>query len=243
MYDICNTKRITIGRVGENMVKQLQFNMTEWDNDPDLKDANYIMLYQRPEEDYVYQPYMITNKDDHSFTWLVTTVDTGIEGSGVCEIQALDGNTGALKKSTTIVCVINSAMTWDRSSDVPDALRGWAERLAQREAEVIKMISESKQTVTDLIAQANEAIRVQQLEVIEEQDGWVELHGMYAAVNEYYPIGSYYSTESLLDPSVLFGGRWEKVSKGVLYADEEKYAGETGGQESVVLTKENLPKQ
>ena len=62
MYKLCDTKRITIGRVGESLVKQIVFDITEW-FDEGLQDATYILKYVRPGETTMYQPYISIDRE------------------------------------------------------------------------------------------------------------------------------------------------------------------------------------
>ena len=58
-----------------------------------------------------------------------------------------------------------------------------------------------------------------------------------------YPVGSVYiSFNNKADPSVLFGGTWERIRNRFLWAATENgVMGETGGEESHTLTVEEMP--
>lgn len=57
-----------------------------------------------------------------------------------------------------------------------------------------------------------------------------------------YPIGSYYWSSSNISPSNIFGGSWTKINGRFLFAsDNSHYVGETGGQERVTLTINEIP--
>lgn len=56
-----------------------------------------------------------------------------------------------------------------------------------------------------------------------------------------HPVGSYYWSSELIDPSILFGGTWEQVKDRFIYAAGAKSVGETGGAESHVLTVDEIP--
>ena len=59
-----------------------------------------------------------------------------------------------------------------------------------------------------------------------------------------YPIGSIYTSRENTNPSTLFGfGTWEQISGKFILAANEKYpVDDTGGFETVTLSKEHLPK-
>lgn len=57
-----------------------------------------------------------------------------------------------------------------------------------------------------------------------------------------HPVGSYYWSSDDTDPSELFGGTWTQIKDRFVYAlGDTGDAGDTGGSETVTLTKANLP--
>lgn len=57
-----------------------------------------------------------------------------------------------------------------------------------------------------------------------------------------YPVGSLYMSVSLVDPSVLFGGTWERIKDTFLLSAGDTYnAGSTGGEATHILTSNELP--
>lgn len=58
-----------------------------------------------------------------------------------------------------------------------------------------------------------------------------------------YPVGAIYMSASSTSPASLFGGTWEQIQNRFLLAAGSSYtAGDTGGEASVTLTKEQMPK-
>lgn len=58
-----------------------------------------------------------------------------------------------------------------------------------------------------------------------------------------YPIGAIYISVDETNPTQLFGGTWEQIKDTFLLACGNKYiAGNTGGEETHVLTNNELPK-
>ena len=58
-----------------------------------------------------------------------------------------------------------------------------------------------------------------------------------------YPVGAVYISASSTSPASLFGGTWEQIQNRFLLAAGSSYtAGNTGGEASVTLTKEQMPK-
>lgn len=58
-----------------------------------------------------------------------------------------------------------------------------------------------------------------------------------------YPVGSVYMSVNSTDPSVLFGGTWERLKDRFLLAAGDSYTnGATGGEANHTLTEEEMPK-
>lgn len=61
-------------------------------------------------------------------------------------------------------------------------------------------------------------------------------------INQVYPIGSIYMTVNNVDPSLIFGGRWEKIQDKFLLASGATYNnGATGGEANHTLTINEMP--
>lgn len=56
-----------------------------------------------------------------------------------------------------------------------------------------------------------------------------------------YPVGSVYISAIDTDPAMLFGGTWEKIHDSFLLASGSRQIGATGGEETHMLTLEELP--
>lgn len=61
-------------------------------------------------------------------------------------------------------------------------------------------------------------------------------------LSKVYPVGSIYMSLSSTDPKTLFGGTWERLKDRFLLAAGDRYsAGETGGEATHTLTKDEMP--
>lgn len=57
-----------------------------------------------------------------------------------------------------------------------------------------------------------------------------------------HPVGAYYWSSELIDPSILFGGTWEQVKdRFVLAAGGSYWVGETGGEATHTLSYNEMP--
>lgn len=73
-----------------------------------------------------------------------------------------------------------------------------------------------------------------------------ELANLTALVNnllgKIYPVGSVYVSVNETDPSVLFGGTWERLKDHFLLASGDRFAaGEMDGEEVVILNEDQIP--
>lgn len=58
-----------------------------------------------------------------------------------------------------------------------------------------------------------------------------------------YPVGSIYMSMNATDPSVLFGGTWERIKDRFVLAAGDSYAsGATGGEATHTLTVNEMPR-
>ena len=63
-----------------------------------------------------------------------------------------------------------------------------------------------------------------------------------AVVERDHPVGSLYISENSTSPAELYGGTWERIEgKFIMGASDTYPAGATGGEESVKLTRKNIP--
>lgn len=73
-------------------------------------------------------------------------------------------------------------------------------------------------------------------------DEWLYLYEIIKKdiINISHPVGSIYISTNDINPNVLFGGVWERVSKGCLYCcDDGEEAGTYGGSNKITV--DNLP--
>ena len=60
--------------------------------------------------------------------------------------------------------------------------------------------------------------------------------------NKVYPVGSLYWSSKNTDPSTLFGGTWERITDKFIWAmSDSATVNDTGGNDSVTLSEDNLP--
>lgn len=116
-----NSPPIELGHQGENLATTIQFDVTAWAEA--YGDGSVVLLNQRKNE----TPYpVVVEKEDNIVTWNVTNVDTGIAGTGWCELQYYVGN--VLAKSDKWRTITKEAL--GESGDVPEPWEGFLDEVA-----------------------------------------------------------------------------------------------------------------
>lgn len=70
----------------------------------------------------------------------------------------------------------------------------------------------------------------------------MEANNLETDFDAIYPIGSFYFTESNVNPSTLFGGSWEQIKDKFILSCGDKYSnGSTGGEENHTLNIDEMP--
>lgn len=68
--------------------------------------------------------------------------------------------------------------------------------------------------------------------------------GTFDPLNMFYPVGSYYETsDTSFDPNTAWGGTWSLETEGLVHigAGSTYSVGDTGGEETHTLTKDEMP--
>ena len=118
--------------------------------------------------------------------------------------------------------------------------------------EIVKVTARTADLCTIVRAQDNtQALNFPQGSTVEQRVTAGSLNDIVSTLVEeirsvpssIYPVGSIYMSMNATDPSVLFGGSWDKLEDGrVLIGANDTYAvGSTGGKFTHVLTTDELP--
>lgn len=237
MYDIDTLARLDLGRQGENATKPIEINMRPWR--AEFPGASFVLMNVRPEET---QPYAAASGSDDVLTWLVMAADVEIEGSGYCEVRCIVDE--KVKKSRIIKTLVHEAIISDETEHPPAPVEGWADELAKTQANAMNAVRAATEAAENIVKMANDLIEVERLEAIEEEEGYVELRGTYSPIAaDRFPVGSIWMTEAPVDPGTIFGGLWEKIVDRVVIGSGVRHAGDTGGNESIMLTMDQLPEE
>ena len=142
---------ITIGRVGENNFRTIQIDMTEWMKD--MPDGVPSIIVIRPGESDKDAYIADTAFTDNLLTWVITSSDTGREGTGTIQIWLEESDEGqVVKRSKSIIAAtrIYESITGD-STTVPAPQEPWMEQMTSLKTQTVtaKNAAESAQEAAE----------------------------------------------------------------------------------------------
>lgn len=120
-------KQLTIGKQGENKATSVQFNVKPW---LDMWPGATIALAVQPPTGDAY-PAVVTTADGIT-TWVITSADTAVPGTGKCELRVLLND--VVKKSATYITFVAESFT--ASGEAPDPVTDWIEDAQAKLGEV-----------------------------------------------------------------------------------------------------------
>ena len=123
---------LKIGKLGENNVVYIDFDVTEWHNT--LGDGQVTGFFKRRGESEAYP--LILSTTGNTSTLTVTNVETLKTGLNQMEIDYVDPDGNYLAKTNTIV--VDVAKTLTDSTDAPDPYESWLDKLAQLAAQTLQ---------------------------------------------------------------------------------------------------------
>ena len=115
---------IPLGRQGENLARQILFDVSDWETEYGLGVVELIA--QRPGEA---QPYPVAvHRNGTIVTWDVSSTDTEMPGdSGKCELRYYVGE--VLAKSKTWQTWVETAMDTPSETAPPEPEQGWVNKV------------------------------------------------------------------------------------------------------------------
>ena len=138
---------IRLGRVGENEVTQVQFDLSELIKD--YGDGTVTLMAKRSQDTDAYP--VATTRNNTKMSWLVTSGDTAYKGQGKCELFWYVGN--ALAKSIVFVTIVEPDIG-GVGEEPPQPYEPWIKAL---EDEMDEKIGTAQQAVTDAKGYADAA--------------------------------------------------------------------------------------
>ena len=115
---------LVLGRQGENLVRQIAFDLSDWEMEYGPGIAELIFLRNREELPYP----VVAERDGASLVWTVTAADTECPGErGRCELRYYVGD--VLAKSQVWTTRVIPAIPTPIAETPPEAERGWVEQV------------------------------------------------------------------------------------------------------------------
>lgn len=161
---------LKIGKLGENNVVYIDFDVTEWHNT--LGDGQVTGFFKRRGESEAYP--LILSTTGNIATLTVTNVETLKTGLNQMEIDYVDPDGNYLAKTNTIVVDVAKSLT--DSTDAPDPYESWLDKLAQLAAQTLKnaqrcgeYVQQAQDMYDNVIAFVNQSKR----EITEEKQSQI----------------------------------------------------------------------
>lgn len=149
-----NLANLILGRKGENLARQVVFDLSAWvaEYGPGIAE----LIYQRPGDA---APYLVAAvREDDTLVWTLTATDTDCSGDyGHCELRWYVGD--LLAKSNTWRTWVESAMDTPSETAPPKTEQGWVDQVvavgasAKASAEAAKADADRAEAIAQEVAQ------------------------------------------------------------------------------------------
>lgn len=124
IYVTPKTKRIDLGKQGENLARKIIFNLSELVS-IDVPDTYTVILLHKRNKDENPYPVSIT-QDGTTITWNPTSTDTGHAGYGEAELQIYVDT--VLAKSITYETYVTPSL--EAPGETPEPYQSWVNEIA-----------------------------------------------------------------------------------------------------------------
>ena len=153
---VANNKSFGIGRRGENIARQIVFDLSDFV--AEYGEGTPELIFQRPIDD---KPYPVAAvRDGSTLLWTVTDLDTAVAttngGYSHCELRWYVGE--LLAKSQTWLVYVDTAMNVPSETVPPDPESGWVDQVLATGAES-KASAESAKSSADASAASETAAK------------------------------------------------------------------------------------
>lgn len=136
VYSVKMTGVLPLGKQGENLVRQIQFDLSHWNNS--FGPGTVQLLHQRSGDETPYPVAM--EQEGERAIWTVTNADTATAGTGRAELQYYVGD--ALAKSETWMTKVLAALG-PASETPPEAQQGWVDQVLAEVARITGMTAQA----------------------------------------------------------------------------------------------------
>ena len=154
-----------IGRVGENIVTEIQFDFSKW-VEAYGAGGDFYLTARQPQSDVSY-PIVVT-VDENIATWTITNSDLLITGFGKVEAWYRIGD--AVKASAIFDTWIGESL--DGSGEIPDPYESWMEEIIELKNQTITAAEDANEAAAEAegYKQAAEEARDQAEEALDQTE-------------------------------------------------------------------------
>ena len=136
VYSVKTTSILPLGKQGENLVRQIQFDLSRWISN--FGPGTVQLLHQRSGDE---APYPVAVEQEGNLAvWTVTSADTAAAGTGRAELQYYVGD--ALAKSETWMTKVLAALG-PAGEIPPEAQQGWVDQVLAQVARITGMTAQA----------------------------------------------------------------------------------------------------
>lgn len=133
IYHVRHGSILPLGKQGENMAKQIQFDISRWIGT--FGPGTVQLLHQRSGDE---APYPVSVEQDGNLAvWTVTNADTAVAGTGRAELQYYVGD--ALAKSETWMTKVLAALG-PAGETPPEAQQSWVDQVLKAGAAAVDAV-------------------------------------------------------------------------------------------------------
>ena len=138
MFNVDNLTSLFLGQQGENLATEIRIDMSAWLEDN--ADLTIYMVAIRHGEAAAYVP--ATTMDEKVLVWPVTSYDTAIVGTGLCQIVASDGT--RIVKAKRIRTAVGTVIPGTDEDTAPDPIGGWIDNMIAQVVTLANAVLETK---------------------------------------------------------------------------------------------------
>lgn len=154
MIDILKTDPAYFGRQGENIAREVIFDITSLKRE--FPDAVYSLVLKRVDDSRTFTA-VATTIDGNEFRYQPTAWATEKAGTGEWEIHAIIAETGMIAKSITGTFVVDDALD-DAVDAAPDVAENWISQVTEARDEAVEAARIAQEAVSIDVDAINQAI-------------------------------------------------------------------------------------
>ena len=138
MFNVNDLTSLFLGQQGENLATEIRIDMSPWLEDN--ADLTIYMVAIRHSDATAYVP--ATTMDEKVLVWPITSYDTAIVGTGLCQIVASDGT--RIVKAKRIRTAVGTVIPGTDEDTAPEPIGGWIDNMIAQVVTLANAVLETK---------------------------------------------------------------------------------------------------